>query len=343
MKYIILKNLVLLIFIVSSTQAFAQNRVVVVPLEVESSNSGTQLTRTRIVQGDGTNLENGANLAAAVAYVATKNPLIDDPWVIKVEPGIYYLGEQGITLPQGVSLVGSGSSSFTYGGTYIASSGEAATITISNSSIISDLSVINEFRGPSLTVMDGKNIIRESAFYAINSDLGVNILDGEIRIEDSIISAFNSLPSVTGLNIGLASVALVGSRVRGRGESDSIGINSIGSLSITDSSVTGRIINNSSEFISLIGEDETTLKIFGSELITSSVQAAITQGYPASMMLSHSKIRTEGGEAVALTGFATGNQALADSRILCDALTINNDGNRSFVGVGEGSVECSGL
>lgn len=337
MKKTILTTLVLFIFMIVSTRGFAQNRVVVVPLEVENSKSQFDLNRTKIVQGGGSILENGANLVDAVAYVKAKNPFIDDPWVIKLEPGIFSL-PSGITLPQGVSLVGSGGSSSTFGGTLIGSSGEVATVTISNSSIISDLSVTNSFGGPSLTVMEGKNTIRDVASYTANSDIGVNILAGETRIENSIIAALSlTEPRVTALNIDLASVAIKDSRVSGSGSLDVVGISNSGLLTLNDSKVTGRITNDSSEIIDLIAEDRVVLSVFGSEIISASQQPAITQVFPASISLSHSKITVEGGgEPISLTANA------ATSKILCDALTVNDNGNRSFVGVGEGSDECSG-
>lgn len=68
---------------------------------------GTDLfTRTVVVNGDGTDEENGDALIAAVASVSGAS--ISDPALVLVEPGVFDVGSATLDLPAGVSVQGSG-------------------------------------------------------------------------------------------------------------------------------------------------------------------------------------------------------------------------------------------
>ncbi|HEX2909371.1 MAG TPA: hypothetical protein VH186_01090 [Chloroflexia bacterium] len=66
------------------------------------------MSHTLVVSPTGTSTQNGAALLSAMITISNSNPSVDNPWLLKVEPGNYYLGKQSLTLKPYVDLEGSG-------------------------------------------------------------------------------------------------------------------------------------------------------------------------------------------------------------------------------------------
>ncbi|HEX2909374.1 MAG TPA: hypothetical protein VH186_01105 [Chloroflexia bacterium] len=66
------------------------------------------MSRTIIVSPNGTPTENGTALLTAMTTISNSNPSVDNPWLLKLEPGNYDLGAGSLTLLPYVDLEGSG-------------------------------------------------------------------------------------------------------------------------------------------------------------------------------------------------------------------------------------------
>lgn len=64
--------------------------------------------RMVVIPPDATPTENGAALAAALASIAQAVPTANDPWLIRLEPGIYDVGTATLDLPPFVGISGAG-------------------------------------------------------------------------------------------------------------------------------------------------------------------------------------------------------------------------------------------
>ena len=64
--------------------------------------------RTVVVSGAGTDAENGAALLAAVSAVNAQSPTGANPWLIKLEPGVFNVGASSAVLSNGMNLEGAG-------------------------------------------------------------------------------------------------------------------------------------------------------------------------------------------------------------------------------------------
>jgi hypothetical protein len=104
-----------------------------------------QSNKTRFVSGDGSSIENGTALKAAITGLA-------GPALVRLAPGQFDLAGEGITLPDGVALQGSG-----VGVTKITMNGQMGTvITVAGASDISDLAVAtNPSEGTATKTADG--------------------------------------------------------------------------------------------------------------------------------------------------------------------------------------------
>lgn len=74
----------------------------------ESSLNLVSLARTLIVSSSGTAIQNGTALLTAMTLISNSNPSASNPWLLKLEPGQYDLGNGSLTLLPYVDLEGSG-------------------------------------------------------------------------------------------------------------------------------------------------------------------------------------------------------------------------------------------
>ena len=95
--------LVLLVLTIQLNVAQAHNKVVVIPLGPDAP-----FDRTIAVSGKGSALQNAQKLRNAVAVISAANPTASSPWLIYLEPGVFDLGAVKLTLPDFVTLTGSG-------------------------------------------------------------------------------------------------------------------------------------------------------------------------------------------------------------------------------------------
>lgn len=160
---------VIVLFCVSSV--YAHNKVVVVPL---GGDVADLLERTVFVTGGDIDTHNGNDLIAALAFVNTKAPTTNNPWLIKLEPGRFDIGITQLSLTDGINIEGSGQGlSHILGAT-----GQSIIYVDSQSTSISRLSVENT-NGNGAVVSGHAN----SNFRILDSDI---ITNGIVAIQTSI-------------------------------------------------------------------------------------------------------------------------------------------------------------
>lgn len=125
----------LLMIMATSSAVVAQNKVVVIPL---GGADGQKFERTIFVNGGGSAAANGAALAAAVTEAGQKAFGLD-PWLIKLEPGIYNVTNAPLTIFNGVHLQGSGAENTIITWSNDFSDEQGPIIIDSDSSSVSDL------------------------------------------------------------------------------------------------------------------------------------------------------------------------------------------------------------
>lgn len=66
------------------------------------------VTRTLLVSPGASAIASGNALLSATSVISNAGPTATNPWLLKLEPGLYDLGSQGLALPSYVDLEGSG-------------------------------------------------------------------------------------------------------------------------------------------------------------------------------------------------------------------------------------------
>ncbi|MEI6046904.1 MAG: hypothetical protein WCS37_21355 [Chloroflexota bacterium] len=79
-----------------------------ITLQNPVSNSLVRYSHTLFVSSNGTPTGNGTSLLAAMTIISNSNPTAATPYLLKLEPGQYDLGNQALTLLSYVDLEGSG-------------------------------------------------------------------------------------------------------------------------------------------------------------------------------------------------------------------------------------------
>ncbi len=83
-----------------------------------SPNSLVRYSHTLLVSSGGTPTENGTALLSARDIISNSNPSAANPYLLKLEPGNYALGNQSLTLLPNVDLEGSGEGTTTISSTF---------------------------------------------------------------------------------------------------------------------------------------------------------------------------------------------------------------------------------
>src|SRR5690348_11115783 len=86
-------------------QPCSQNEI---PINLSAGVNSSIFTRTVVVSPNGTPVQNGLALLSAMNTISNSNPSVSNPWLLKLEPGQYDLGNQTLTLQPYVDLEGSG-------------------------------------------------------------------------------------------------------------------------------------------------------------------------------------------------------------------------------------------
>jgi hypothetical protein len=71
-------------------------------------NSLVRYSHTLLVSSNGSSIQNGSALLGAMSIISSSNPTAANPYLLKLEPGSYDLGNQSLTLLPYVDLEGSG-------------------------------------------------------------------------------------------------------------------------------------------------------------------------------------------------------------------------------------------
>jgi hypothetical protein len=97
----------------------------------ETALSLVSLNRTIVVSSTGTPTENGTALLTAMDTISNSNPSVNNPWLLKLEPGNYDMGSKALVLKPYVDLEGSGE-----GTTVISSTIESGGSSITNGTLM---------------------------------------------------------------------------------------------------------------------------------------------------------------------------------------------------------------
>ncbi|MFZ2948709.1 MAG: hypothetical protein WA003_04420, partial [Desulfuromonadaceae bacterium] len=140
--------------------------------------------------------------------VAAVNSITDasenNPYLIKIMPGIYNIDAQTIFLPQYIDIEGCGSNI-----TKIISSGENSLLRVAADSVIRDISL----EGPSFTVWSDTGCsFKNTTIRGGNAVVGVN---GTTYIDDSVIIASHNWPGNAVTIYNDATVRINNSRIKG--------------------------------------------------------------------------------------------------------------------------------
>lgn len=128
-------------------------------LSGETALNVLNLTRTVIVSPNGTPSQNGTTLLAAMQTISNANPSAGNPWLLKLEPGNYDLGNQSLMLLPYVDLEGSGEGTTTISSTVGSSNLPAilapisGTVTMSSTTEVRFVRLVNYGSNPHQTAL----------------------------------------------------------------------------------------------------------------------------------------------------------------------------------------------
>jgi hypothetical protein len=141
--------------------------------------------RTLVVGSGGSPTTNGSNLLSAIASITTASA--SNPWLVKVEPGIFDLGASTLTMKSYVDVEGSGRNSTvitsTASWTVLANTGTSAELR--------DLTVKNTSSGMA------------SGIYMVSSDFRLSRVNVDVDTGDQGVAmeVVNSSPSLTDISV----------------------------------------------------------------------------------------------------------------------------------------------
>ncbi len=181
--------------------------------------------RTVFVGGGASEEANGQALLDAVEFVNTHFPSAVDPWLIKLEPGIYDVGASDVFIGNGVSLAGSGE-----GVTRI--TGSAVVISVqSDSASIADLTSETTgigFESEALEV-NGTLLVTDSRFVGVASTIDI---DGGTVTFDGVTFDTPGANDIDLLSVFAGTVTVRESTLLGIETSDGV-IRALGSSTLT--------------------------------------------------------------------------------------------------------------
>lgn len=195
------------------------------------------LSRTVVISPNGTPLQNGTALLSALATISAANPSPDNPYLVKLEPGAYDLGNLALVLPPYTDLEGSGEGMSVISSTVNttnASAPKTGLVVASSDNEIRFVRLANPANGNYMTaifVTDSAATLRLLHVTALasggnGSASGLYNNGGSVTVEDSTLVGTDS----AGQNYGLAnanggSVVVKNSTLMGRnGGSQNVGL-----------------------------------------------------------------------------------------------------------------------
>jgi hypothetical protein len=216
----------------------------------ETSLGLVSLSHTLIVSPNGTPVQNGTALLAAMTLISNSNPSVSSPWLLKLEPGSYDLINQSLTLLPYVDLEGSGE-----GTTFISSTiGTPGSFPPTNGTLVaaanSEVRLVTIMNAGSATnqaavyVPAGVTNTRFSHFTATTFSsgtfhFGLYQSSGTVSITNSTLSASGSLFSAlsNGLYNNGGTVNIANSTLIAAGASNGNGLFNGGTASVTNSTL----------------------------------------------------------------------------------------------------------
>jgi hypothetical protein len=209
--------------------------------------SGLNLLRTIVVSPKGSASENGAALLAAMRIIAEANPSATNPWLLKLEPGNYDLGNNALILQPYVDLDGSGEDTTTVSSTVVnaTSALTQGTLMMAANSEARFVKIANTGTGNfNAAVYAGSNVtnatINHLTASASNSDRGYALFNdgGTLTVLNSTLGASGSTDGYGLRNYGSkASVKIESSNLSGSGQYGNGLSNKDGAVSVLNSNL----------------------------------------------------------------------------------------------------------
>ena len=227
------------------------------PTPPTTTTTTTLPSREIIVSPVGTDQENGVELRAAAALVASQNPTAELPWTIRIEPGTYDVNgnEVGLTIPDHTSVIGAGPDQVTI--RWATAGPDVAAIRVNDGSLKSlrvhvsssftglaieagDGAVLDDVHVDSETERSGRGVSAEGDVVIRNSTidvddnrhaegLQVNAL-ATVSVEDSTFNIVGSFTGATAIN-NMGSIEIINSVIRaddGGANGSCLGVSSTG-------------------------------------------------------------------------------------------------------------------
>lgn len=220
-------------------------------------NSLVRYSHTLLVGSNGSPTQNGAALLAAMSIISNANPSLTNPYLLKLEPGTYDLGNQALALVPYVDLEGSGegttflassvgSGSPDLGTLVLAAHSEARFVTVTNGgsntfqiAICVPPSAINHVRLFHLTATT-------AATNGATNSYGLYNNGGTLTVQDSTFTATGSANNL-GLYNNAGTLIVQNTLLTAAGGTQSIGLSNIGgSATVQNSTLTtsgGSLLN----------------------------------------------------------------------------------------------------
>lgn len=213
----------------------------------ETALSLVSLSRIIIVSPVATATMNGTALLAAMTFISTSNPSNTNPWLLKLEPGLYDLGNQSLTMLPYVDLEGSGedttiiSSTVGSGALYPASTGTLVAASHSEARFLSVASVGTFNTQVAVFVPTSATAAR---FFRLTltasggpNNLGLYNAGGTVTVENSTLTVTGSTDAYGLLNNG-GTATVLNNTLIASGGSDAWGVNNnTGTVTVQNSSL----------------------------------------------------------------------------------------------------------
>lgn len=247
----------------------------------ETSLSLVSLSRTIIVSPNGTPLQNGTALLTARDVISNSNPSADNPWLLKLEPGNYDLGNQALNMLPFVDMEGSGE-----GTTIISSTIGSNTFPPSNATLVAASS--SEVRALKITNF-GAGSFRAAVYVPVGTT------NARFIHFTAAGSTSNSSTNSFGFSNSGNSVTLVNSTIMASGSGGNTGLfQNLGTLTATNSTFLATGAGNGGAY-SLIYNGGAYITIGGSTLNASGGVENIGLYGGGTVTVTNSTLNASGG------------------------------------------------
>ncbi|HEX2913440.1 MAG TPA: hypothetical protein VH186_21735 [Chloroflexia bacterium] len=242
--------------------------------DTDSALNLVSMSHTIVVSPNGTPAQNGTALLTAMATISKAVPSVDNPWLLKLEPGNYNLGNKSLILQPFVDLEGSGEDNTVISstaGTYSDLPDNGALVVASNTEtrflkIIDSGAVVNK-RQIGVVVPSGySNVHLTHVTITVSNPEPHNgtsyalVNYGATILQNNTISVLSSMYSGGIFNSGSpANLFIQDSTITTNGSTTSNGIeNDDGTVTVQNSNLTASGVSNSSYGLVVYGTNNTS-------------------------------------------------------------------------------------